>query len=99
MWLFPLQSALFFEEMPAGETEMTAAEKKNARRALYNGLRWYPNKSKRQREAFIVELTAVLLRPDGMGLCFRDSQALKFVGVHTGLEKIYRDYFFFPLSS
>lgn len=35
-------------------------KRKNARRDLYNRLRRYPNKSKRQKGAFIVKLTVVL---------------------------------------
>lgn len=69
-------------EIPAGGTEKTEADKKkNARRVLYNRLRWYPNKSKRQKGAFIVKLTvgfpkvgAMIVQPDGVRLDTGDTR-------------------------
>lgn len=48
-------------------------KRKNARRDLYNRLRRYPNKSKRQKGAFIVKLTVVLPKVgDGVTTWWRE---------------------------
>lgn len=67
MWLFPLHSALLFclrkllqKYLQVGLRERL--KRKNARRVLYNRLRRYPNKSKRQEGAFILKLTVVFLK-------------------------------------
>lgn len=85
-------------EIPAGGTEKTELKREeNARRDLYNRLRWYPNKSKRQKGAFIVKLTvgfpkvgAMIVQPDGIRLDTGDTHRnthWKFADAHIRVHK------------